>query len=95
MSRAEVDEGLRPGTTTADLDRIAEREREVRELRLENPILKQASACLSRRSPTGRRGDVRARKEIRKALGCQDIPAAPCAVERLMRQKGTGCGSRT
>lgn len=32
VSRAEVDEGLRPGTT-ADADRIAELEREVRELR--------------------------------------------------------------
>lgn len=31
--RAENDEGLCPGTTTADADRIAELEREVRELR--------------------------------------------------------------
>jgi transposase len=44
VSRAEVDEGLRPGTTTADSDRIAELEREVRELRRANTILKQASA---------------------------------------------------
>jgi transposase len=44
VSRAEVDEGLRSGTTTADSDRITELEREVRELRRANTILKQASA---------------------------------------------------
>ena len=33
VSRAEIDEGLRPDTTTADADRITELEREVRELR--------------------------------------------------------------
>ena len=44
VSRAETDEGLRPGTTTADADRITELEREVRELRRANTILKQASA---------------------------------------------------
>ncbi|NMR32424.1 hypothetical protein HGO92_22575 [Arthrobacter sp. SF27] len=44
MSRAEIGEGLRPGTTTADADRITELEREVRELRRANTILKQASA---------------------------------------------------
>lgn len=41
---AEVDEGLRPGTTSADAVRIAELERENRELRRANTILKQASA---------------------------------------------------
>ena len=44
VSRAEADEGLRPGTTTADAHRITELEREVRELRRANTILKQASA---------------------------------------------------
>jgi transposase len=61
VSRAEIDEGLRPGTTTTDSDRITELEREVRELRRANTILKQASACLSRRSSTARRGDVHLR----------------------------------
>jgi transposase len=41
---AEVDEGLRPGTPTAEAARIAELERENRELRRANTILKQASA---------------------------------------------------
>lgn len=58
VSRAEIDEGLRPGTTSADADRITALEREIQELRRTNTILKQASACLSRRSSTAHRGDV-------------------------------------
>ena len=41
---AEIDGGLRPGTTTDDTQRIAELERENRELRRANEILKSASA---------------------------------------------------
>ena len=48
VSRAEIDEGLRPGTTSADADRIAGLEREIRELRRANTILKQASAFFAR-----------------------------------------------
>ena len=44
VRQAEVDGGARPGTSTADSSRIAELEREVRELRRANTILKQASA---------------------------------------------------
>ena len=44
VRQAEVDGGVRPGTTTAESSRIAELEREVRELRRANTILKQASA---------------------------------------------------
>ena len=44
VSRAVTYEGLRPGTTTVDSDRITELEREVRELRRANTILKQAPA---------------------------------------------------
>lgn len=43
VNRAEVDSGRRPGTSTADAQRIAELEREVRELRRANDILKAAS----------------------------------------------------
>jgi transposase len=42
--QAEIDEGDRPGTTTEEARRIAELEREVRELRRANEILKTASA---------------------------------------------------
>ena len=43
VRRAEIDGGVRPGTTTSDAERLAELEREVRELRRANTILKQAS----------------------------------------------------
>jgi transposase len=43
VNRAEVDSGRRPGTSSADAQRIAELEREVRELRRANDILKAAS----------------------------------------------------
>ncbi len=44
VAQAEVDAGTRPGTTTSDGQRIAELEKEVRELRRANGILKSASA---------------------------------------------------
>ena len=44
VKNTEIDEGLRPGVTSADATRIGELEREVRELRRANQILKSASA---------------------------------------------------
>ena len=44
VAQAEVDEGHRPGVTTGEAQRIAELERENRELRRANEILKTASA---------------------------------------------------
>lgn len=44
VRQAEVDAGQAPGTTTADAERIARLERENRELRRANEILKTASA---------------------------------------------------
>lgn len=43
LRRAEIDSGERPGTSSADAQRIAELERENRELRRANDILKAAS----------------------------------------------------
>ena len=48
IRQAEIDGGRRPGTTTGDKQRIAELEREVRELRRANEILKAASAYFAR-----------------------------------------------
>jgi transposase len=42
--QAEIDRGQRPGTTSAEAERISELERENRELRRANEILKSASA---------------------------------------------------
>jgi transposase len=48
IRQAEIDGGQRPGTTTEDKQRIAELEREVRELRRAIEILKAASAYFAR-----------------------------------------------
>lgn len=48
VRQAEVDSGARPGTTSEDARRIAELEREVRELRRANEILKAASAFFAK-----------------------------------------------
>jgi transposase len=44
VTQAEIDGGVRPGTTTGDAQRLLELERENRELRRANEILKTASA---------------------------------------------------
>jgi transposase len=48
VRQAEVDAGQRAGTATPDAQRIAELERENRELRRANEILKSASAFFAR-----------------------------------------------
>ena len=48
VEKAEIDSGQRPGTTSDDKKRIAELEKEVRELRRANEILKAASAFFAR-----------------------------------------------
>jgi transposase len=52
VRRAERDSGQRPGPTTADQARVRELEREVRELRKANEILKLASAFSPRQNST-------------------------------------------
>ena len=58
VKKAQVDQGTRPGTTTDEAQRIKELEKEVRELRRADAILKSASACLSRRSVSARPVDL-------------------------------------
>lgn len=43
VNRADIDSGKRPGTTTADAEKIVKLERENKELRRANDILKAAS----------------------------------------------------
>ena len=56
VTQAEVDAGDRPGTTTSDAQRLAELERENRELRRANAILRSASAFFAAEldRPSGR-----------------------------------------
>ena len=44
VNQAEIDEGRRPGVTTSDAERIAALERDNKELRRANSILRSASA---------------------------------------------------
>ena len=73
--QAEVDEGYRPGTTTDDATRLAELERENRELRRANAILKSASVnstCQCNTSRSARRwgsGQVGAAGDVGRAAG--------------------------
>jgi transposase len=48
VKQAEIDGGRRPGTSTADAQRLAELERENRELRRANEILKAAASFFAR-----------------------------------------------
>jgi transposase-like protein len=44
VKQADIDQGVTPGTTTADAERMKALEQEVRELRRSNEILRRASA---------------------------------------------------
>jgi transposase len=52
VRRAEVDDGRRPGLTSDERERLKALERENRELRRANEILKSASAFFAAASPT-------------------------------------------
>jgi len=43
VKRADVDQGVKPGTTTAELERLKQLEQENKELRRANEILRRAS----------------------------------------------------
>jgi transposase len=53
VKQAEIDGGLRPGLTSDEGQRLAELEKENRELRRANEILKAASAFFARYSDIG------------------------------------------
>ena len=44
VKQADIDDGVKPGTTTADAERIKQLEQELKELRRANSILRSASA---------------------------------------------------
>ena len=81
VRRAEVDDGLRPGLTSDERERLKTLEREVRELRRANEILKSASAFFAAeldRRPTQMIAYIDANRD---RFGvepiCQVLPIAP------------------
>jgi transposase-like protein len=64
VKRTKVEAGTRPGVTSAEAQRIKELEREVKELRRANEILKLSGAFLAKQ----RRGRVFAQADLRRRL---------------------------
>jgi transposase-like protein len=50
--KSEIDQGIRPGISTDQAERLRSLEREIRELKRSNEILRKAAAFLPRRSST-------------------------------------------
>lgn len=76
VQRAETDRGLRPGTITDDATRLVELEREVRELRRANTILRQASAFFA--AKLDRPSRRCARSSTNTAMGTGSSRSAGC-----------------
>ncbi|TSE21190.1 Insertion element IS6110 uncharacterized 12.0 kDa protein [Tepidimonas aquatica] len=68
VRQAERDQGLREGPTTAEQQRVKELEREVRELRRANEILKLASAFFALAGSTAASSRERVRRAAPRAL---------------------------
>jgi transposase len=68
VRQAERDQGLREGATTAEQQRVKELEREVRELRRANEILKLASAVVAPAGSTAASNRERVRRTVPPAL---------------------------
>ena len=63
VNQAEVDDGVKPGVTTAEAERLRQLEQENRELRRANEILRRASAFFAAAiSSTAHRSDRRVRR---------------------------------
>ncbi|MCD6662409.1 MAG: IS3 family transposase [Comamonas sp.] len=99
VKRAEVDAGTREGVTTAEAQRVKELEREVKELRRANEILKLASAFFA---PGGARPPAQVLRAFidqqRNAFGveplCKVLQVAPSAYRRhaaLVREPHKRC----
>ena len=77
VKKAQIDQGARPGTTTDEAQRIKELEKEVRELRRANAILKSASVCLLRRSVSAHPVDLPVHRDQEGgARGLADLQGA-------------------
>jgi transposase len=94
VRRAETDDGLRPGLTSDERERLKSLEREVRELRRANEILKSAAASSGRSSTADRADDRLHRRQQGPVRGRADLPGvADRPVHLLRRQPPTRLGS--
>jgi transposase len=86
VRRAETDDGLRPGLTTGERERLKTLEREVKELRRANEILKSAAAFFG--------AELDRRPSQGPVWGRADLPAAADRPVHLLRpQAATTVGS--
>ena len=87
VGQAENDAGKRPGLTTSERERVKELERENRELKRANEILRKASAYFAQAELDRRQSDdqlyrkasggIRGRADLRSSADCPvDIPRA-------------------
>ena len=73
VRRVETDDGLRPGLTSDERERLKTLEREVRELRRANEILKSAAVSSGRSSTADRRDDRLHRRQQGPVRGRADL----------------------
>ena len=76
MQQAEIDRGARPGLTSEERRRIAELERENRELRRANEILRSAAAFFGAELDAAPPGDPLRRRAQGLVRGRADLPDA-------------------
>jgi transposase len=87
VRRAETDDGLRPGLTSDEHQRLKTLEREVRELRRANEILKSAAASSGRSSTADPADDRLHRPSQGPGRGRADLPAAADRPVHLLRRQ--------
>jgi transposase len=90
VREAEVDDGKRPGTTSVEAERIKELERENRELRRANEILKAASAFFARElDPQPPRRRACSSTSTARCSGSSRSAAVSGSPRRLLRRQAT------
>jgi transposase len=101
VRRAEVDDGLRPGLTSEERERLKTLEREVRELRRANEILKSAAAFFGaeldrrpgRRSPTSTLTGTGSGSS--RSAGCCRSPRPPITTPAAGRARPVAAATRS
>jgi transposase-like protein len=91
VHQADIDDGVRPGTTTDETARIKKLEQENRELRRANEILRRASAFLQ---GCGRRDSNREADPLRRYTATRRLRAASPTLRIMLPKIGPWSGSR-